>query len=46
MKTKLKSIPENTVIHTPTEEEANELLAILHANGYKWSGNRRLTKRN
>ncbi len=46
MKTKLKSIPENTVIHTPTEEEANELLAILHANGYKWSGNRRLTKSN
>ena len=33
---KLKPIPENTVVHTPTEEEANELLAILHANGYKW----------
>lgn len=31
---KLKEIPENTVVHTPTEEEAHELLAILHENGY------------
>ena len=33
---KLKPIPKNTVVHTPTEEEAKELLAILHENGYKW----------
>lgn len=33
---KLKSIPKNTVVHTPTEEEAKELLAILHENGYEW----------
>jgi preprotein translocase subunit YajC len=33
---KLKPIPQNTVVHTPTEEEAKELLAILHENGYKW----------
>ena len=33
---KLKPIPSNTVVHTPTEAEAKELLAILHANGYKW----------
>lgn len=33
---KLKPIPTNTVVHTPTEEEAKELLAILHENGYKW----------
>ena len=31
---KLKQIPENTVVHTPTEEEAKELLTILHENGY------------
>lgn len=34
---KLKEIPKDTVVHTPTEEEANELLAILHENGYCWS---------
>ncbi len=33
---KLKPTPKNTVVHTPTEEEAKELLAILHENGYKW----------
>lgn len=33
---KLKTIPNNTVVHTPTEAEAKELLAILHENGYKW----------
>lgn len=33
---KLKPIPDNTVVHTPTEEEAKELLAILHENGYAW----------
>lgn len=32
----LKPIPGNTVVHTPTEEEAKELLAILHQNGYEW----------
>ena len=31
---KLKPIPLNTVVHTPTEEEAKELLAILHENGW------------
>ena len=31
---KLKEIPQNTVVHTPTEEEAKELLAILHENGW------------
>lgn len=35
---KLKQIPSNTVVHTPTEEEAKELLAILHENGYRWCG--------
>lgn len=33
---KLKQIPNNTVVHTPTVEDAKELLAILHENGYKW----------
>lgn len=33
---KLKPIPQNTVVHTPTEAEARELIAILHENGYKW----------
>lgn len=33
---KLKPIPDNTVVHTPTEAEAKELLAILHENGYQW----------
>lgn len=31
---KLKEIPTNTVVHTPTEAEAQELLAILHENGW------------
>lgn len=35
---KLKQIPQTTVVHTPTEEEAKELLAFLHENGYKWCG--------
>ncbi len=35
-KLKLKPIPENTVVHTPTEAEAKELLEILHENGYEW----------
>ncbi|MCM1142103.1 MAG: hypothetical protein NC453_26330 [Muribaculum sp.] len=33
---KLKSIPNNIVVHTPTEAEAKELLAILHDNGWVW----------
>lgn len=33
---KLKEIPQNIVVHTPTEPEAKELLAILHENGYRW----------
>lgn len=33
---KLKQITERIAVHTPTEEEANELLAILHAIGYEW----------
>lgn len=36
---KLKPIPNYAIVHTPTEAEAKELLAILHENGYKWSGN-------
>lgn len=35
---KLKYIPCDTAVHTPTEAEAKELLAILHENGYKWCG--------
>lgn len=35
---RLKPIPTNTVVHTPTEAEAKELLSILHENGYKWCG--------
>ncbi len=31
---KLKEIPQNTVVHTPTEDEVRELLAILHENGW------------
>lgn len=31
---RLKPIPANTVVHTPTEAEAKELLAILHENGW------------
>lgn len=31
---KLKPILKNTVVHTPTEAEAKELLAILHENGW------------
>lgn len=34
MRTTMKPIPTNTVVHTPTEAEAKELLAILHENGY------------
>ena len=32
---KLKEIPQNTVVHTPTEDAAHELLAILYENGWK-----------
>lgn len=35
---RLRKVPANTVVHTPTEEEANELLAILYENGYKRFG--------
>ncbi len=36
---KLKPIPAKTVVHTTTEAEAKELLAILHENEYKlWNG--------
>ena len=31
---KLKTIPDNIVVHTPTEKEAKELLGFLHENGY------------
>lgn len=34
---KLKEMPANIVVHTPTETEAKELLAILHENGYRWN---------
>lgn len=34
---KLKEPPKNTVVHTPTKEDAKELLAILYENGYKWN---------
>lgn len=39
---KPKEIPANIVVHTPTETEAKELLAILHENGeqrcgFNWS---------
>lgn len=40
---KLKEIPANTVVHTPTQGEAKELLAILHENGYKWCTGEDLT---
>ena len=33
---KLKEIPQNIAVRTPTEAEAKELLAILHEGGYKW----------
>ena len=33
---KLKEIPKNIAVRTPTEAEAKELLAILHEGGYKW----------
>ena len=32
---KLKEIPQNIAVRTPTEAEAKELLAILHEGGYK-----------
>jgi hypothetical protein len=35
---RLKPIPTNTVVHTPTEEEARELFAILHENGWISTG--------
>jgi uncharacterized membrane protein len=35
-KNKLK-IRENTVVHCPTEELANEVLSLAHKLGYKWS---------
>lgn len=35
---KLKPIPKNTVVHTPTEEEVRELFAILHENGWISTG--------
>ncbi len=35
---RLKPIPANTVVHTPTKEEAKELLAILHENGWITNG--------
>lgn len=35
---KLKEIPQNTVVHTPTEDEVRELLAILHENGWTTYG--------
>ena len=40
---KPKEIPANIVVHTPTETEAKELLAILHEHGYKWSSDAALT---
>ncbi len=36
---KLKEIPQNTIVYTPTEDEARELLAILCENGYKCGAN-------
>lgn len=42
---KMKQIPQNTVVHTPTEEEAKELLTILHENGYSWGLGTSLTER-
>lgn len=41
---KLKPIPNNTVVHTPTEAEAKELLAILHENWYKWVDGTNITE--
>ena len=43
---KLKPINERIAIATPTEEEAKELLAILHANGHKWNSGDSLIKQN
>lgn len=42
---KLTEIPTNTVVHTPTESEAKELLAILHENGYSWDSETFLTEK-
>lgn len=39
---KLKSIPHTIIVHTPTEAEAKELLAILHENGYEWNNKKSL----
>ncbi len=41
---KLKPIPAKTVVHTTTEAEAKELLAILHENGWKWINGNNLTE--
>ncbi len=43
---KLKPITERIAVHTPTEEEAKELLSMLHANGYKWYCGDSLIKQN
>lgn len=43
---KLKQINTEIAVHTPTEEEAKELLAILHENGYKWYCGDSLIKQN
>lgn len=40
---RLRRIPINTFIHTPTEAEVKELLAILHENGLKWCSGNALT---
>lgn len=42
----LKPIPQNIVVHTPTEAEAKELLAILHENGYCWTSGKILLENN
>lgn len=41
---RLRPIPTNAVVHTPTKAEATELFAILHENGYEWAGGTYLTR--
>ncbi len=43
---KLKEIPQNTAVHTPTKDEAEELLALLHENGHICNNGAPLTYHN
>lgn len=41
---KLKPVPADTVVLTPTEKEAKELLSILYENGYEWHNGDNLSR--